>query len=80
MKLLFLNLFISFRQTINPQVFEIGPVFRAENRLLLKILFLDVSTFFFFFFSNTNRHLCEFMGMDFEMEIKVCKIMHLQTY
>ena len=42
MKLLFLNLFISFRQTINPQVFEIGPVFRAENRLLLKILFLYV--------------------------------------
>jgi aspartyl-tRNA synthetase len=33
------------------KVFEIGPVFRAEN-------------------SNTNRHLCEFMGMDFEMEIK----------
>jgi len=33
------------------KVFEIGPVFRAEN-------------------SNTNRHMCEFVGMDFEMEIK----------
>jgi len=34
-----------------PRVFEIGPVFRAEN-------------------SNTNRHLCEFTGLDFEMEFK----------
>jgi nondiscriminating aspartyl-tRNA synthetase len=33
------------------KVFEIGPVFRAEN-------------------SNTPRHLCEFTGLDFEMEIK----------
>ncbi len=33
------------------RVFEIGPVFRAEN-------------------ANTNRHLCEFVGLDFEMEIK----------
>jgi len=33
------------------KVFEIGPVFRAEN-------------------SQTNRHMCEFVGMDFEMEIK----------
>lgn len=33
------------------RVFEIGPVFRAEN-------------------SNTNRHLCEFTGLDMEMEIK----------
>ena len=33
------------------RVFEIGPVFRAEN-------------------SNTNRHLCEFTGLDFEMEIQ----------
>ena len=33
------------------KVYEIGPVFRAEN-------------------SNTNRHLCEFTGLDFEMEIK----------
>jgi aspartyl-tRNA synthetase len=32
------------------RVFEIGPVFRAEN-------------------SNTNRHLCEFTGLDFEMAI-----------
>ena len=32
------------------RVFEIGPVFRAEN-------------------SNTNRHLCEFTGLDIEMEI-----------
>jgi len=32
-------------------VFEIGPVFRAEN-------------------SNTNRHLCEFTGLDMEMEFK----------
>ena len=32
------------------RVFEIGPVFRAEN-------------------SNTHRHLCEFTGLDFEMEI-----------
>jgi aspartyl-tRNA synthetase len=32
-------------------VFEIGPVFRAEN-------------------SNTHRHMCEFVGLDFEMEIK----------
>src|SRR4051812_44631577 len=31
------------------RVFEIGPVFRAEN-------------------SNTNRHLCEFTGLDIEME------------
>jgi len=33
------------------KVFEIGPVFRAEN-------------------ANTHRHLCEFVGLDFEMEIK----------
>ena len=33
------------------RVFEVGPVFRAEN-------------------SNTHRHLCEFMGLDAEMEIK----------
>jgi len=33
------------------RVFEIGPVFRAED-------------------SNTHRHMCEFMGLDFEMEIK----------
>jgi len=33
------------------KVFEVGPVFRAEN-------------------SNTPRHLCEFTGLDFEMEIK----------
>lgn len=32
-------------------VYEIGPVFRAED-------------------SNTPRHLCEFTGLDFEMEIK----------
>jgi aspartyl-tRNA synthetase len=32
-------------------VFEVGPVFRAEN-------------------SNTNRHLCEFTGLDFEMTIR----------
>lgn len=31
-------------------VFEVGPVFRAEN-------------------SNTHRHLCEFVGLDAEMEI-----------
>lgn len=34
------------------RVFEIGPVFRAENSL-------------------TNRHLCEFTGLDMEMEFKV---------
>lgn len=33
------------------KVFEIGPVFRAEN-------------------SKTRRHLCEFTGLDIEMEIK----------
>lgn len=33
------------------RVFEIAPVFRAEN-------------------SNTHRHLCEFVGLDLEMEIK----------
>lgn len=33
------------------RVFEIGPVFRAEN-------------------SNTNRHLCEFTGLDMEMTFK----------
>ena len=33
------------------KVFEIGPVFRAED-------------------SNTNRHLCEFTGLDMEMEFK----------
>lgn len=33
------------------RVFEIGPVFRAEN-------------------SNTNRHLCEFTGLDIEMQIQ----------
>jgi len=33
------------------RVYEIGPVFRAEN-------------------SNTNRHLCEFTGLDMEMCIK----------
>lgn len=32
------------------RVYEIGPVFRAEN-------------------SNTNRHMCEFTGLDFEMTI-----------
>lgn len=32
-------------------VYEIGPVFRAEN-------------------SNTPRHLCEFVGMDFEVPFK----------
>ena len=32
------------------RVFEIGPVFRAED-------------------SNTNRHLCEFTGLDIEMTI-----------
>ncbi|KQJ86708.1 aspartate--tRNA ligase 2, cytoplasmic [Brachypodium distachyon] len=41
-------------------VFEVGPVFRAEN-------------------SNTHRHLCEFVGLDAEMEImenyfEVCDI------
>ena len=30
------------------RVYEIGPVFRAED-------------------SNTNRHLCEFTGLDMEM-------------
>ncbi len=33
------------------KVFEIAPVFRAEN-------------------SNTPRHMCEFVGLDFEMAIK----------
>lgn len=33
------------------RVFEIGPVFRAEN-------------------SHTKRHLCEFVGLDIEMEIQ----------
>ncbi|GLT53156.1 hypothetical protein SLA2020_264460 [Shorea laevis] len=33
------------------RVFEIGPVFRAEN-------------------SDTHRHLCEFIGLDVEMEIR----------
>eukprot|EP00877_Chromochloris_zofingiensis_P010012 jgi/Chrzof1/5264/Cz15g19140.t1 len=33
------------------RVFEIGPVFRAEN-------------------SYTHRHLCEFIGLDFEMAIQ----------
>jgi aspartyl/asparaginyl-tRNA synthetase len=33
------------------RVYEIGPVFRAEN-------------------SFTHRHMCEFTGLDFEMEIK----------
>jgi aspartyl/asparaginyl-tRNA synthetase len=33
------------------RVFEVGPVFRAEN-------------------SHTGRHLTEFTGLDFEMEIK----------
>eukprot|EP01059_Diplonema_ambulator_P030836 TRINITY_DN5447_c0_g1_i1.p1 TRINITY_DN5447_c0_g1~~TRINITY_DN5447_c0_g1_i1.p1 ORF type:complete len:621 (+),score=283.73 TRINITY_DN5447_c0_g1_i1:39-1865(+) len=33
------------------RVFEVGPVFRAED-------------------SNTHRHLCEFVGLDVEMEIK----------
>lgn len=32
------------------RVFEVGPVFRAED-------------------SNTNRHLCEFTGIDVEMQI-----------
>eukprot|EP01006_Ploeotia_vitrea_P032101 TRINITY_DN64366_c0_g1_i2.p1 TRINITY_DN64366_c0_g1~~TRINITY_DN64366_c0_g1_i2.p1 ORF type:complete len:441 (+),score=247.48 TRINITY_DN64366_c0_g1_i2:127-1449(+) len=32
------------------RVFEVGPVFRAEN-------------------SNTHRHMTEFVGLDFEMEI-----------
>lgn len=33
------------------RVFEVGPVFRAED-------------------SNTNRHLCEFTGLDVEMRIE----------
>ena len=33
------------------RVFEIGPVFRAEN-------------------SYTHRHLCEFTGLDMEMQIQ----------
>jgi len=33
------------------RVFEVGPVFRAED-------------------SNTHRHLCEFTGLDLEMEFK----------
>eukprot|EP01083_Nonionella_stella_P070809 189669_1 len=33
------------------KVFEVGPVFRAEN-------------------CNTHRHLCEFTGLDLEMEFK----------
>lgn len=33
------------------RVFEVGPVFRAED-------------------SYTHRHLCEFVGLDVEMEIK----------
>jgi len=33
------------------RVFEVGPVFRAEN-------------------SKTPKHLCEFTGLDAEMEIK----------
>jgi len=33
------------------RVFEIGPVFRAEN-------------------SNTHRHLCEFVGLDLEMQFE----------
>jgi len=33
------------------RVFEVGPVFRAEN-------------------SKTRRHLCEFTGLDLEMEVK----------
>lgn len=36
------------------RVFEIGPVFRAEN-------------------SGTKRHLCEFTGVDIEMELRVGK-------
>jgi aspartyl/asparaginyl-tRNA synthetase len=36
------------------RVFEIGPVFRAENSL-------------------TNRHLCEYIGLDLEMTFKVTK-------
>jgi aspartyl/asparaginyl-tRNA synthetase len=34
------------------KVFEIGPVFRAED-------------------SNTNRHMCEFVGMDFEVRAHI---------
>ena len=32
-------------------MFEIGPVFRAEN-------------------SHTHRHMCEFVGLDMEMEFR----------
>jgi len=44
------------------RVFEIAPVFRAEN-------------------SNTRRHLCEFVGLDLEMEFgqhynEVIEVMH----
>lgn len=42
---------MSITSDLLPGVFEIGPVFRAED-------------------SNTHRHMCEFIGMDFEMEIK----------
>lgn len=42
------------------RVFEIGPVFRAED-------------------SNTPRHLCEFTGLDFEMEIKESYLEVLDT-
>ena len=34
------------------RVFEVGPVFRAED-------------------SFTHRHLCEFVGLDVEMEIRM---------
>ncbi|XP_056164790.1 aspartate--tRNA ligase 2, cytoplasmic-like isoform X5 [Syzygium oleosum] len=41
-------------------VFEIGPIFRAED-------------------SFTHRHLCEFTGLDVEMEIKkhYCEVMDI---
>ena len=39
-----------FHSSLLCRVYEIGPVFRAED-------------------SNTNRHLCEFTGLDFEMAI-----------
>jgi aspartyl/asparaginyl-tRNA synthetase len=51
------------------RVFEVGPVFRAEN-------------------SHTGRHLTEFTGLDFEMEIKesytevnnLCVYMYVYAY
>lgn len=55
------------------RVFEIGPVFRAENShtrcIAFAVLCRLVSICESHMFLMDRRHLCEFTGLDMEMEI-----------